>query len=415
MDQIKNYKGSGRYNVSDFDFEKLFSEYQNPFAVQNEKDSKFINDPGHGIQPTITKEIISENQIKFEIFYQPFTLDTPHFLDEESFNKFIKYEKKRYHQVIDKNERKAHFNYTKIMYGSINLYSDMLFMRPANCRPPYKLRILAEIFEKPRHFDKVALVNTEWSNEFQHWIDRCASVLLQIRPLIKDQGWSFVAKKPRDAIVYKFWEFIKKDFNVSIEFLENTLYYKADLLLTPCELPWENVRKLPEIKEFLLRFIFENDSYEQFRNPNPENIVYLPRVNTLNKRSVLNNEEVENYLRKRFGDKFQIFSHKEHQDLKELVKYFSNAKIVIGLHGGAFYNLLFSLSYPIVIEFLHTAHLKTDAIFYWIAHTTGCEYWRDYAIFEGDNFYIPIDRLEKVLNKALNEVYQTDSLQPNLI
>ncbi|KAJ5067243.1 hypothetical protein M0811_13113 [Anaeramoeba ignava] len=396
----------------DFQFDTLFEEYENPYLFQTEEDLKYIDDPGYGKQLPITKKIVSEHQIDYQIKYEPFTLEAPHFIDEESFDLFIKLEKPRYNQVIDKKTRKAYFNYTDIMYGNLTVVQNRKFRDVPICRPNTTIHNLENpILHKPRHFDKVVLVNTEWGAQFQHWIDRTACLLVQIRPFIKDQGWTIVGLRPRDPVLYQFWQFVKTDFNVTVEFVDNIHSYKADNLFIPCNLPWENPRKLPEVKNFLLRFILETENFEKFRNPNPKYVIYLPRKNTYNERNVVNDKQITAYLSARFGDDLKIFSHKEHTDLKELVEYFSNAKIVIGLHGGAFYNVLFSLSHPNVIEFFPKSSRKTDAIIYWISHTTGCRYWRVFIESKGKNLKVPLKRVEKVLNKALDEDYHFKDLQ----
>ncbi|KAJ5075211.1 beta-12-xylosyltransferase [Anaeramoeba ignava] len=389
----------------DFEFDTLFSQYQNPYVTYDERDLKFFEEPNHGKQPKITKENISDTQIDYYIHYDPFVLDAPHFLDESSFNTFISIEKKRYNQVIDKEKGKVYFNYSDIMLGKISFLYDFSFSKAPLCKQSIRLSNYGKPTENIKHFDKLVVANTEWADEFQHWIDHVGCFLMQIRPFIKDKGWTIFVKKPRDEIIYKFYDFIKKDFNVEIidETYSDSIH--ADYFLFPCGIPSEHPRKLPELKQFLLKSILETDNFDEYRDPDPQKIVYISRVNNHNGRNLLNQEEVINYLEKRFKDRLVIFSHKDYPDLKDLVKFFSSAKLTIGLHGGAFYNIIFSLSNPMMIEFHQPRYVSTNGATFWLAHTTGCEYWKVFGNSQGNNMTIDLETLETVLNDALQENY----------
>ncbi|KAJ5072621.1 hypothetical protein M0811_01636 [Anaeramoeba ignava] len=400
------FSDQNEHNITDFHFYDNLIQYENPYLNQTEYDLRFFHSENYGKQPIITQKIKSENEINYQIQYYSFALDTPNFLDEKSFDLFIQLESERYNQTIDKKEKKIYYNYTQVMEGNISFSQNRKFRKIPECNPVVELSSFKNPFiTKPRHFQKLVLGNTRWAEQFQHWIDRCAPVLLQIRPMIKDQGWTIVTTKPRDPIIYKFWEFVKKDFNVSVEFTRNMHSYKVDNLLFPCNLPWDNMRKFPEVKNFLLKSILGNESWESFQDHDPQNIVYMPRVNNYNKRDVLNDQQIRDYLQNRFGDKLKIFTHKNFTDFKDLVRFFSSAKVVIGLHGGAFYNILYSLSHPIIIEFHKKEYFKADASIFWICHTNGYEYWRDYADSYENGFLIPLNRVEQILNAALHENY----------
>ncbi|KAJ5073607.1 hypothetical protein M0811_08444 [Anaeramoeba ignava] len=385
----------------DFQFDYLYENYQNPFLSQDEKDLKFYEEPNKGKKATIKKITTTNNQIDYQINYPPFILDAPHFLDQRSFDKFMYLEKKRYNQVIDKKKRKLHFDFDEMSVGTLSFLRDFSFSWAPSCNPYAKLSDFQPANGNTLNFEKLLIINSDWIWQFQHWIDHFGCLIMDLRPLIKDKGWTIFVQYPSDEILLQLFDFIKKDLNVNIVYQSDSYSIHAEYALFPCTLPKENPRKFLDLKHFLLKSILETDHFQEYQDPNPEKIIYLPRVNNLNGRNIVNSEEVVDYLKNRYGENLVIFSHKEYPDLKDLVQLFSSAKVVVGLHGGAFYNIIFSLSHPVVIEFHQPKFGVADASIYWISHTTGSEYWRLFSKQKDLDSVIDLIALEQVLNLAL--------------
>lgn len=70
------------------------------------------------------------------------------------------------------------------------------------------------------------------------------------------------------------------------------------------------------------------------------------------KREITEIEILEKYLKETFEDKFKPIIL-ENMNFKEQIKYFYNAKMIIGCHGAAFANLVFCKKDTIIIEVMH--------------------------------------------------------------
>ncbi|KAJ5071836.1 hypothetical protein M0811_09996 [Anaeramoeba ignava] len=365
--------------------------YENPYFYHTEEDTKFIRYDNYDEHLRVSKHIISEKEILYHIKFGSFYLQAPHTLDEESHRHFCGENDKP--PMAQGDCEKHEMSMTEPYYttGNMTFVKDFSFDRIPECLETTRMTI----------------ITPAQSNYFQHWIDHGLCPIIQARPYIKDKGYTLLVLRPVDQIVYSFWDIVKKEFNVEIEYYQPGTKYDADEFLMACGATIWNPRLIYESKNFLVKSILETYSDLEIRNPNPEYIIYLPRINSRNGRNVLNSNEVEDYLKKRYGDKFKYFSHRDYSDLKKLVNFFNNAKAVIGAHGGSFYNIIFSLSHPKIIEFQTSAKLGSRPIFWWFSHSSGCEYWRVYANSKGSDMRIPLDKLEDVLNRALNENFHS--------
>jgi len=86
-------------------------------------------------------------------------------------------------------------------------------------------------------------------------------------------------------------------------------------------------------------------SLPQYKNKN--NKIYLSRPHRPDQRAVLNNSEVEKYLRQ---EGFYIWTGKE--NLEDQVHLFRDADVIIGPHGAAFFNCIFCQNKPLILEFM---------------------------------------------------------------
>ena len=67
-------------------------------------------------------------------------------------------------------------------------------------------------------------------------------------------------------------------------------------------------------------------------------------------RNIVNFDEVESFLRSRYGDNLEVF--KGGLTLTQAIQTFSKVRIFIGVHGGAFYNINFAPLSTTIIEFV---------------------------------------------------------------
>ena len=91
-------------------------------------------------------------------------------------------------------------------------------------------------------------------------------------------------------------------------------------------------------------------NYFKINKPKPVYNLYLSRNHIKNNsRSVLNNEEVTEYL-----SKFEFIVLYGNEPLNEIVNYFANAKTIIGAHGAMFANCIFCNNEAKIVEFCAT-------------------------------------------------------------
>jgi hypothetical protein len=153
--------------------------------------------------------------------------------------------------------------------------------------------------------------------------------------------------------------------------------------------------------------------YQQFRDgmgfdhDDADRIVLVSRTSAdtaKRSRLLLNQAELEEALRARFGPRFVLFRPRE-ASFSEAVDVFQKAAMVIGVHGGAMYNAMFSSPSATVVEVmpvrrngLYRGQLTGRSIpsfahlaMYTNALLMGQEFFRFYAV-GGASFSIVVDR-----------------------
>ena len=118
------------------------------------------------------------------------------------------------------------------------------------------------------------------------------------------------------------------------------------------------------------------------RNSDITKVILLSRVHSTGRgRRIVNLDDIINYLHNLPGVILKVFDGV--YSLQECLDIFSDADVVIGLHGGALYNMLFSPPGVTVIEIVPTKldgtvvpeHLAHQAIWH-LAQSLGHSYWR---------------------------------------
>ena len=82
-------------------------------------------------------------------------------------------------------------------------------------------------------------------------------------------------------------------------------------------------------------------------------------------RNTQNMQEVTNALRRRYGDRLFVFQGPMH--LNHSLHIFGRTRLMLGVHGGAMYNLHFAPQETVVVEYIGTA--KDGSIPSDVAHT----------------------------------------------
>lgn len=119
-------------------------------------------------------------------------------------------------------------------------------------------------------------------------------------------------------------------------------------------------------------------------------------------RGVVNEEEILLLLRQRYGEGLVVFAGSD-WDVKSTIELFTRARLVIGPHGGAFVNTVFSPADTALVEFLPA--LQPTQHYYRTSACLGQHYWplpirgREHK----DRLEVPISELLPILNAIDSE------------
>ena len=146
---------------------------------------------------------------------------------------------------------------------------------------------------------------------------------------------------PRDQIVY---EMLMK-LNVTCDKIIFTTYVVSEVQINTCIAPpihptlWQKLRKQLGAPEHLS--VRMRDA----------RVVLLTRAGSYNAgRYMINYDVVVSYLHTRYGDTFHIFEGP--YSLAKSIELFSNTRLMIGVHGGALYNMNFAPIDTHILEIL---------------------------------------------------------------
>ena len=100
-----------------------------------------------------------------------------------------------------------------------------------------------------------------------------------------------------------------------------------------------------------------------------EKVVYLPRGDGLNGRPVVNEKEVIQALRERYGDALYVLGEGEARlsGLADTVGFFADATLLIGAHGGALYNTFFAPPGAVLLEMFTTVQEVGSPLIFWLS------------------------------------------------
>ena len=239
---------------------------------------------------------------------------------------------------------------------------------------------------------------------FQHFLDNGLPhiSLMLLATGYKPQDVTIVMPKintPTINDILKRWGFkdIKKSYSVS-----------AKKLVLPEAVPVIHP-KFYEVFKKAMNFDYSN----------ADKIVFISRARLdtkKNERIILNQEDLVNALQEKYGDKFVLF--KPGASFHNSFSLFEKAKIVIGSHGGAMYNSLFSSPNTKILEIipvtsrgLYLGQASGKAIprfahlaMYTNAQLLGQPFYRYYQVQEGStNMRIDVEDFLNFVEKVLND------------
>ena len=180
-------------------------------------------------------------------------------------------------------------------------------------------------------------------------------------------------ERPREPVLNNMLRAMNISEDRVIWYTSKTVY-RADYMIFTCVTPplhptlWLRMRRLLGVADKLQ--VPENEGV----------VILLTRVRSRNAgRRIINKQEVITFLRRRYGGKLVIFDGG--LTLSQSMETFGKARVIVGVHGGAFYNMNFAPLTTTIIEFGPTLaggeKLSLGHTIFWaMADLLGQPYWR---------------------------------------
>ena len=236
---------------------------------------------------------------------------------------------------------------------------------------------------------------------FQHFIDGVLPKLAQSYHLIQQPNVKLLLPMARDPSVKKFLKMMGISLD-KVVFDQGSSYYADELILTCITPPlhplsFKTARGLLGVQDHNL--IPHNESL----------VIFISRVKTRNPgRHITNFPQIQNLLQSRYGKRLYIFTGRE--STEETISLFSKAKIVFGVHGGGFCNILFAPVTTVVIEVMpinesgHVPRHLAHTMIWRLARMFGQSYWRIFesALTAHGDVRINENKLIYILNRVDN-------------
>ena len=251
-----------------------------------------------------------------------------------------------------------------------------------------------------RRFKVMVPLLVPQSNSFQHFLDGVVPKLVQVAPLLGMRNITVMVFRPWDRVI----EEMLAKFGVTedrVQYYDNG-YYAADYLVNSCITPplhptlWHQARRTLGAPDLLP--VPMEDAH----------VILLTRAKSRNSgRRIQNMEHVTGYLKSRYGDRFMLFQGG--YSLKDATLLFSRARIVIGVHGGAFYNMFLCPIHTNIVEIIPTLDNGTFVpgtvaynIVWKMANMLDQNYWRlsEAPVSKHGDVLLDTDKLGKALDEA---------------
>ena len=236
---------------------------------------------------------------------------------------------------------------------------------------------------------------------FQHFFDGTFPKIVQAYEYIKRPETKIILERPNHDNVYRILERLNISQSKVVWHRRNDVrtVYHAKYMINTCVTPpmhpslWQQMRSMLGVSDTLT--VPLEDSL----------VMLLTRAGATNGgRNALNMNAVYEYLSSRYGKRLVVFDSQ--QNLNQAMHTFSQVHIIIGTHGGSFYNLNYAPANTPVIEFVPydyggaDVHALPHAIFWAMANIIGQPYWR--IMCKSENYQhdmiIDIDKLSNILD-----------------
>ena len=178
-------------------------------------------------------------------------------------------------------------------------------------------------------------------NSFQHFLDGVLPKIIQVQPLLMDGQVRLMLAAPKANIITEILRGLGIADRHVITYTGG--HVTAPRMLNTCVTPpwhpllWNALRSLPDASRSLLGA--SRSLRGASRNSHPAYVILLTRARARNPGRLMTNfRQVAGYLKSRYGEALRVFTGG--YDLAKSATLFGSARLVIGVHGGAFYNIV---------------------------------------------------------------------------
>jgi capsular polysaccharide biosynthesis protein len=258
-------------------------------------------------------------------------------------------------------------------------------------------------------FDKAINLLAPQSWSFQHFVNDVMPKFVQYWELLHEEtDIQIIIERGRDrAVVDKILAYFDIDMSRFHDYNHKNVVNVAKEMHFGCVAPpmhpwlWQGMREIFKVK------------YVPFKHR--KTIVILSRREGAANggRKVLNEdamiEEIQKLVDERGqNEKVVVFRHKDYPNFDDYLAFFNRAKVLIGPHGGAFDNLIFTPRDTLVMEFQPVERAAKRSFFpnAMMFYQTGMLDHRYYRCFEDNkgngNMDVRIDKVISVLRRELD-------------
>ncbi len=342
-----------------------------------------------------TAQTISLKDIPREIQYPEFSLREPNFVNDTDRELFLK---------LTANKDMLGIQPVTRLKGAIWVMNQSRFHERRDCGYlNKKTDYMGEKMDSRslKYNDTLMPILVPDSYAFQHFLDGSLPKLMQALDIALLPGVKVMIFAPRDKIILE----ILDKLGISSK---KILFYPPD---QPDVIPSVGINTCvaPPLHPFLwqlARSLITGSTDQGHLVEEPSFIILLTRARSSNGgRATLNHLEVETFLRQRYQHNFFIF--RGGYDLNQTISIFGRAKILIGVHGGAIYNMNFAPKGTYIVEIIPTdsngesPRRIAHQIFWLMAGMLEQIYWRLCVSPHSNNgdVIVPIQKLRNVLDK----------------
>ena len=263
--------------------------------------------------------------------------------------------------------------------------------------------------------ETVVILTVPEGLSFQHFMDGVVPKLVQLQEIIpKEPGAIYVMDKSfKDPMPLKLLGRLgikESQIRDPGEMNYRNGYLRAKKLVLACQVPPLHP-KLWRDAQSMFRLPWLEPSWRQKRHI----VLYLSRSKgTRNSgRNVVNESELIESIRPFVEARkyeFVVFNSHQYGTVDELFEFLANVDVIMGPHGGAFYNMCFMRRGTTVIEFMpqapsfHVMAYAVHLIFYLQASLLGDKYYSVVSGGHGTNMNVDIEVVKEILKASLFRV-----------